>query len=127
MPYSSLNNIITRNIHQGFKAWLPFILVFLFVMICSPLFKSIYEPLSQRKTSIPIYTGVGGKPYTFSWIVTPGVLIILATYVGGLLQGCKVKEITLVLLSTMKQMVKSCITIVSIVSLAKVMGYSGMI
>ncbi|NFI81836.1 L-lactate permease [Clostridium botulinum] len=122
---TSTEDKVTFN--QGFKAWLPFILVFLFVMICSPLFKSIYEPLSQIKTSIPIYTGVGGKPYTFSWIVTPGVLIILATYVGGLLQGCKVKEITLVLLSTMKQMVKSCITIVSIVSLAKVMGYSGMI
>ncbi|AOR24889.2 lactate permease [Clostridium taeniosporum] len=112
---------------QGFKAWLPFILVFLFVMICSPLFKSIYEPLSKIKTSVQIYTGVGGKPYTFSWIVTPGVLIILATYVGGLLQGCKFKEISLVLFNTMKQMVKSCITIVSIVSLAKVMGYSGMI
>lgn len=115
------------SLKEGFMAWLPFILVFLFVMICSPLFKAIYGPLSQIKTSIPIYTGVGSKPYTFSWIVTPGVLIILATYVGGLLQGCKFNEISLILGKTFKQMTKSAITIISIVALAKVMGYSGMI
>lgn len=112
---------------DGFMAWLPFILVFLFVMICSPLFKVIYNPLSQIKTSIPIYTGVGAKPYTFSWIVTPGVLIIVATYLGGVLQGYNFKNITMVLGRTIKQMIKSAITIISIVALAKVMGYSGMI
>lgn len=112
---------------QCVMAWLPFILVFLFVMVCSPLFKFIYSPLSQIKTSVPIYTGVGGKPYVFSWVVTPGVLIIIATYIGGLLQGCKFNEITVILGKTIKQMVKSVITIISIVDLAKVMGYSGMI
>lgn len=112
---------------EGFMAWLPFILVFLFVMICSPLFHAIYNPLSQIKTPVSIYTGEGAKPYTFSWVVTPGVLIIIATYLGGLLQGCKFKDITIVLGRTFKQMTKSGITIVSIVALAKVMGYSGMI
>ncbi|AGF54166.1 lactate permease [Clostridium saccharoperbutylacetonicum] len=112
---------------EGFMAWLPFVLVFLFVMICSPLFKAIYTPLSQIKTSILIYTGQGAKPDTFSWIVTPGVLIIIATYLGGLLQGYKLKEISVVLVKTFKQMTKSAVTIVSIVSLAKIMGYSGMI
>lgn len=115
------------SLKEGFMAWLPFILVFLLVMICSPLFKAIYQPLSQIKTSVQIYSGEGGKPYVFSWIVTPGVLIIIATYIGGLIQGCKFKEITIILLNTTNQMVKSAITIVSIVALAKVMGYSGMI
>ena len=54
-------------------------------------------------------------------------MIILATFVGGLLQGCRFKEILLILFSTVKQMTKSAITIVSIVALAKVMCYSGMI
>lgn len=112
---------------EGFMAWLPFILVFLFIIICSPLFEVIYTPLSKIKSSVLIYTGDGGAPYTFSWIVTPGVLIILATYLGGLLQGYKFKEITEIFLKTIKQMSKSAITIISIVALAKVMGYSGMI
>ena len=115
------------SVKEQIRAWIPFILVFLFVIVCSPLFPAIYNPLSKIKTSILIYTGIGAKPYTFSWLVTPGVLIILATFVGGLLQGCRFKEILLILFSTVKQMTKSAITIVSIVALAKVMGYSGMI
>ena len=115
------------SVKEQIRAWIPFILVFLFVIVCSPLFQAIYNPLSKIKTSILIYTGIGAKPYTFSWLVTPGVLIILATFVGGLLQGCRFKEILLILFSTVKQMTKSAITIVSIVALAKVMGYSGMI
>lgn len=58
------------------------------ISICNdmfPLFKFIYNSLSQIKTEVSIYTGEGAKPYTFSWIVTSGVLIIVATYLGGLL------------------------------------------
>ena len=64
------------SVKEQIRAWIPFILVFLFVIVCSPLFPSIYNPLSKIKTSILIYTGIGAKPYTFSWLVTPGVLII---------------------------------------------------
>ena len=115
------------NFKKCIMAWLPFILVFLIIIICSPLFKVIYNPLASIKTSVLIYSGNGASPYTFSWIVTPGVLIVVATYIGGLLQGFKFKEISIVLLKTVKQMSKSAITIISIVALAKVMGYSGMI
>jgi lactate permease len=44
-----------------------------------------------------------------------------------MIQGVKFKTITGILLKTVKQLIKSTITIVSIISLAKVMGYSGMI
>lgn len=110
-----------------FMAWLPFILVFVFIMLSSSLVPSIYTPLSKIKTSIQIYHGEGAKPYTFMWLATPGTLIILATFIGGLLQGAKFGEIVQVLWKTCKQMSKSAITILAIVALAKVMGYSGMI
>lgn len=111
----------------AFMAWLPFILVFVFIILCSSLFPFISEPLGSIKTSIPIYTGEGAKPYTFAWIACPGTLIILATYLGGLLQGLKFREISVVFGKTIKQMGKTAITVCSIVGLAKVMGYSGMI
>ncbi|MEG0509310.1 MAG: L-lactate permease [Eubacterium sp.] len=114
-------------VKTAFKAWLPFILVFVFIILCSSLFPVINSTLAKIKTSIPIYTGEGAKPYTFSWIACPGTLIILATYVGGLLQGLTFKEISGVLLKTIKQMGKTALTVASIVGLAKVMGYSGMI
>ena len=108
-------------------AWLPFILVFVIIILCSSLFPMINGALAQVKTTIQIYTGPHGKPFTFLWLATPGTLIIIATYLGGLIQGVKFGEITKLLLNTVKQMFKSAITIMSIVALAKVMGYSGMI
>jgi lactate permease len=110
-----------------FMAWLPFILVFVFIILSSSLVPAIYEPLSKVKTSVQIYYGQGAKPYTFVWLATPGTLIIIAAFIGGMLQGAKFSEITQVLWKTCKQMSKSAATILAIVALAKVMGYSGMI
>jgi len=112
---------------EGFMAWLPFILVFIFILGSSTLIPGLNKALSAIKTDVPIYTGEGAKPYTFSWLATPGTLIIIATYLGGMLQGVRFIEITKLLVKTAKQMAKSAITIVSIIALAKVMGYSGMI
>ncbi len=108
-------------------AWLPFILVFVIIILCSSLFPMINGALAQVKTSIQIYTGPHGKPFTILWLSTPGTLIIFATYLAGLIQGVKFGQISKILGDTMKQMSKSAITIVAIVALAKVMGYSGMI
>ncbi|MGV8906141.1 MAG: L-lactate permease [Acetobacterium sp.] len=108
-------------------AWLPFILVFVIIILCSSLFPMINGALAQVKTTIQIYTGPHGKPFTFLWLSTPGTLIIIATYLAGLIQGVKFGELTKILGKTMKQMSKSAITIMSIVALAKVMSYSGMI
>lgn len=83
--------------------------------------------LSNIQTSIQIYTGASAKPYSFLWIANPGTLIIIATFIGGLIQGTSLKEIVNVFINTIRQMSKSTITIVSILALAKVMGYSGMV
>lgn len=112
---------------QGIKAWTPFILVFILIIFSSPLFPSIYKILNSVTTQIPIYTGEGAKPYTIAWLTTPGTLILIATFVGGLVQGLKLKQIVHILVKTMKQMGKTMITVGSIVGLSKVMGYSGMI
>ncbi|WP_027623182.1 L-lactate permease [Clostridium lundense] len=112
---------------KGVIAWMPFILVFFFILISSPLFPKVNDLLSSVKTSVNIYRGPEGKPYTFLWLSTPGTLIIIATFIGGIIQGAKFGEIFEVLMKTFKQMGTSFITILSIVALAKVMGYSGMI
>lgn len=112
---------------QGVIAWLPFILIFIFIILVSPLFPAIYEPIAAVQTSVNIYKGAGAHPYTFVWLATPGTIIIVATFIGGLIQGASFGAIVKVFLQTVKQMFKSAITIIAIVALAKVMGYSGMI
>jgi lactate permease len=112
---------------EGILAWLPYILVFVFIILSSQLVPFIYKPLSQIKSSVMIYAGAGAKPYDIKWIATPGTLIIIATVLGGLIQGAKIRDIIMVFGKTCKQLTKSTITVIAIVAMAKVMDYSGMI
>ncbi len=88
---------------------------------------AIHEPLSQIKTTVNIYAGDPSAKLTFSWVNTPGVLIMICGIIGGLIQGCSVREMLDVLLATVKQMSKTIVTMLAILACAKVMGYSGMI
>ncbi|MBC8063063.1 MAG: L-lactate permease [Clostridiaceae bacterium] len=115
------------SLKEGLMAWVPFILVLTFILATSSLVPAINKPLATIKTTLQIYNGPYAKPSSFLWIANPGTLIILATFIGGLIQGAKFKDIVKVFKNTCKQMTKSAITIVAIVSLAKVMSYSGMI
>jgi lactate permease len=109
---------------EALMAWLPFILVFVFIILTSSLVPAINKTLSSVKTTIEIYPE---HHNTFIWLASPGTLIILASFIGGKIQGASFGEIVRVFFSTCKQMSKSAVTILSIVALAKVMSYSGMI
>jgi lactate permease len=115
------------SLKEGIIAWIPFILVLAFILLTSTLVPGINKPLAAIKTSVAIFSGPHAKLTSFTWIANPGTLIILATFIGGLIQGAKFVDILKVLGKTCKQMTKSIITILAIVSLAKVMSYSGMI
>jgi len=108
--------------NKAVMAWVPFILVFAVILLTSPIFPSVNKNLSAISTTVAFY-----HPYTFKWVNNPGTLIILAGFVGGLIQGAKPGEMVKVFGKTVKQMSKTIITIMAIVALAKVMSYSGMI
>ena len=112
---------------KGLKAWLPFILIFVFLIATSKLVPPIHEFLSQVKTSIAIYTGEGAGLYTFTWIVTPGTLIMTAALISGFVQGATVQDMSHVLGRTIRTMIPTFITMITIIGTARIMGYSGMI
>ena len=111
------------NIHhyQGFGgpalqivlAWSPFILILLALLLTSQLVPAIYEPLSAIATTVNIYAGDPSATLTFTWIDTPGVIIIICGIIGGLIQGCSIHELIEVLLGTCKQMGKTILTAAS--------------
>ena len=74
-----------------------------------------------------VYSGENPGTLSFSWVNTPGVWIFLAAIVGGLIQGASLKTMGEVLVATVKQMMPTIITMLSVLGCAKVMGYSGMI
>ena len=55
------------SLKEGLIAWIPFILILLFVLLTSSLFPGIEKSISSIKTVLTIYTGPGAKPYSFLW------------------------------------------------------------
>ncbi len=110
---------------EAVKAWCPFILIFFLLLLTSKLVPFINTPLSAFKSDIQIYSGEGSAT-SFSWINTPGVWIILAGIIGGLVQGASIGECFAELGNTVKKNVKTIITICAVLATAKIMVHSGM-
>lgn len=123
----SENDTETKSTGDKIKAWLPFILVFVLIIFTSSLFPTIKGALASIKTSFHFYHGPNAKPVDIDWLSSPGTLILMSSFVGGLIQGLSLKEIFSVLFNTIKQLTKTIVTVCAIVGLSKVMGYSGMI
>ena len=111
---------------QAINACLPFILIFIFLLFTSKLVPPINQFLMQFKSSVPIYNGEGGVPYTFVWINTPGVLILLAAFIAGSKQGASFGQMLKLLGKTVNGLKFTMVTIIAVIATAKVMGYSGM-
>ncbi|CEH35423.1 L-lactate permease [Romboutsia lituseburensis] len=114
------------SLKQGVLAWLPYILLCVLILIASPLFPFVNEFLAKFSSNIQIYSGEGAKPIHFTWINTPGMMIIIATFIAGLVQKIKISTMVDVFIKTLKQLTKSFITITSIVAISKIMSYSTM-
>ena len=123
--------ITTPVVHIGFseglKAWAPFMLIFVLLILTSKICPPVHNAIKDFKHSFMIYTGEGGKPLTFSWINTPGVVIFIAAICGGLIQKASWFEMAGVLGFTLKKYWRTFVTICSVLATAKVMIYSGMI
>ena len=109
------------------KAWLPYILVVIFLLGTSKLVPPINSFLGQFKSALVIYSGEGGATISLSWINTPGILMIIATIIGSLIQGAGVGDMATELGNTFKGYWKAMLTVIFIISIAKVMGYAGMV
>ncbi|MCI5704511.1 MAG: L-lactate permease [Pseudoflavonifractor sp.] len=108
-------------------ACLPFLLIFALLLLTSKLVPPVNSFLSAFKSTFSISTAASAGTTTFSWLNTPGVLIFLAAIVGGLVQKASPRLMLDTLLATLKQMTKTIITIMSVLAVAKIMTYSGMI
>ncbi len=121
------NEAADENEMGMFKAWLPYILVVVFLLGTSKLFPPVNGFLGQFKSAFVIYSGEGGAKLSLSWINTPGVLMIIATIIGSLIQGASIGDMATELGNTFKGYWKAMLTVIFIISIAKVMGYAGMV
>ncbi|HHW31048.1 MAG TPA: L-lactate permease [Clostridiaceae bacterium] len=122
--FQSNNNPVSFN--EGIKAWSPYI--FILVLVLATRLVPALGFLSKYPFEITLrfYSGAGGKPVSFPLLTSPGSIIIISAVLGGLLQGVPIKEMLSVAMKTLRQTSNTVLTVTSIVSLAKLMGYSGM-
>lgn len=110
------------------RAWSVYFFILLFIVLSGPLVPSINGFLKSTlvsKVHLPIYPE--GKFFTFGWISNAGLMLFLGSVIGGLIQGLSVKTLLTVLAETVVNLRKTVVTILSLVAIASVMGYSGMI
>ena len=99
----------------------------IFLLGTSKLFPPINSFLGQFKSTFVVYAGEGGGKLSLSWINTPGVLMIIATIIGSLIQGAGIGDMAAELGHTFKGYWKAMLTVIFIIAIAKVMGYAGMV
>lgn len=111
---------------QCLKAWAPFGLVVVFlstVALCRPL----QDVLNIAQTQLFIYPDEIASKLTFKWVNTPGVLILLASIIGGCIQGVCKNDLLKVFRNTIFGYWRALLTICVVLALARIMFYSGMI
>lgn len=109
------------------KAWIPYVLIVIFILGSSKLVPPVNQALGAIKSTFVFYAGEGGAKVSFAWINTPGVWMFLAGIIGALIQGASVGDLGVEFVNTIKKYWKAVVTVVFIVSIAKLMGYAGMV
>ena len=108
---------------EAVRAWLVFLLIFVFLVICS--IPAVAAVLKTVVTKVMIYTGPDAAPTSFQWITTPTILFVSAV-IAGLVNNATVGDMINVLSRTVKTLIPTFITIITIIATARIMGYSGM-
>ena len=128
--YTDENKIKAKT---AIKAFLPYILMVIFILLVNPINKGLYEFLDRYTTikanfSIGQFYKIGnGEITAFKIFLSPVIPILLATVIGGLLQGTRVKIIGKTFIWVVRNNIRTIMTIMGIVSLAAFMKHSGII
>lgn len=127
-PKKDNSNVKHYTAGETFRAWSVYFFILLFILLSGPLFPDINSFLKSHlvsRVALPIYAD--GTTFNFGWISNAGLMLLLGTVIGGLIQGLTPRRLLVILARTTVNLRKTVITIVSLVSLASVMNYAGMI
>ncbi len=119
----------TRTTGEILRATSIYALIFLFILVSSPLFPAVQQTLNTVSTTVPFDLGMGTVlTAKINWIATPGVLILFATVLGGVLfQKVDLKTFVITVFETIKQLWAAGLAISVIVAMATIMDRAGLI
>ena len=118
--------VFSITFKEGLRAWSPYIFI-LVLLLGTSLVTPVHNLIAPLKSTLQVYAGPNPNTLSFSWVNTAGVMIFASALAGGALQGCSAKRMAKTLASTLKAYWKTVLTICCVMSMAKVMSYSGMV
>lgn len=116
------------TLSRSFRAWSVYLFILIFIILASPLVPAVSGVLKSTlvsKVHLPIYAE--GQYFSFGWLSNAGLMLFLGTIIGGMIQGLSFADLMRILARTVVNLRKTVVTIISLVTIASVMNYSGMI
>lgn len=111
---------------ETFRAWSVYLFILVFILVSGALCPPVNAFLKTHLVSqVPL--PVIASTFKFGWISNAGLMLFLGATIGGLIQGLSLKRLMVVLARTVVNLRKTVVTIISLIALASVMNYCGMI
>ena len=110
------------------RAWIPYILIALLLVITRLPFLPFKGWLNTYKAfviKIPELFGVKNTSYTFKWAWLPGTVFILVSFLTIFIHKMKKEDVKKAWKNTGKQLIGASIAIVSGLALVQILRYSG--
>lgn len=111
---------------ETFRAWSVYLFILVFILLSGALCPPINKFLNSHLVSV-VHLPMVGSTIKFGWISNAGLMLFLGAVIGGLIQGVSFGTLMKVLAKTVVNLRKTVITIISLIALASVMNYAGMI
>ncbi len=111
---------------EALKAWSAYIVILILILLSGSMCPSISNFLKTHLVSqvnIPNLNTI----FRFGWISNASFILFIGSIIGGLIQGLKLNQLIILFCKTFLSLKTTAITIISLISLASVMNYIGMI
>ena len=116
----------TFTLGESFKAWSVYLFILIFILVSGALCPPVNQFLKSHLVS-EVHLPVLDSTFKFGWISNAGLMLFLGATIGGLIQGLSIKKLMVILARTTVNLRKTVVTICSLIALASVMNYCGMI
>lgn len=111
---------------ETFRAWSVYLFILVFILVSGALCPPVNAFLKTHLVS-EVHLPVIASTFRFGWISNAGLMLFLGATIGGLIQGLSFRRLMVVLARTVVNLRKTVVTIISLIALASVMNYCGMI
>lgn len=123
---SNNSNSSGVNLIQSLRAWSVYILILTLILVTGNIFPSISTYLKTHLVSSFVIPAIETE-FRFGWISNAAILLLIGSVLGGLIQGLAIKRILVIFCKTMVSLRYTAVTIISLITMASVMNYCGMI